>query len=595
MKSWLEPIWEPGRFLRAAQRDERPDDRVGLALLLEFQTRLYGALAAERGWPLVGESVTPKTAGARLLGAVGLHLVGNPQAKDEYGALLSSRSAGMATTATLLLNLLYRDEGRRDDAIGLLREREERASSPMERVLMGLHVGVRMAEGANWERAEAQTDDALAFAARHSRERWMRELIVIGEHNLFQYRWKQRRFEKDPLNLPDGSDLSALLRGDVLTARGLTRYLEGQFDRGLGDPYVRTVHFAPQDATEQKLQAAALRSLLLADWEGAKRDGKSLGRYQIVTRLGIDRHVPSGAITLLRQSGDDKGVRAAARTVARMGPLGPLQQATASVLDDTAWLAEPTSALVLLSEGADILSQAAASSAVERLTQSADIVREHWHEATRALAELARVAGSSTQRRLAQFARENVEGEGHAGLVQGLAKVVDTVRWDEVPQAERRRWLHLIDENLGRPSDLQIVAATALVALGRADRVEIDRILRSAFEERPNLELVALMQDALGVVPEWARDQSEAITVTALQATRDDAGRGRYGFGSLDVGALAIALLKARPRRLLSGTACSTCFLTQRSVSARRCARSTCSPREPFQCQVVFAKPFEER
>ena len=307
MKSWLEPLIDPGALIRSAQQETKPDDRSGLALLIEAQFLIYRRSADEAGWPQLGEAA-PKNAnlGKRLLGALGLHFVGDAQAEDEYLRVMKARDSTLSTAGTILLAIFYRDSGRLEDALGTVRRRALRATALDEKALLGLHLGLRLAEAGNWVEASEETQTAFASLAQSHDWRWSNELAVVAAHNRFQFDWR-RRIAHDPFRLPRRSQY-ALNRGDLLVSAGLAKYLDTQYDSALADPYVRTITFQAEDETESRLQGALLRSEVLADWERINRDRRLLRSFSIISRLGTRLPVAPAALELLRRAGDDRRI-----------------------------------------------------------------------------------------------------------------------------------------------------------------------------------------------------------------------------------------------------------------------------------------------
>jgi hypothetical protein len=153
------------------------------------------------------------------------------------------------------------------------------------------------------------------------------------------------------------------------------------------------------------------------------------------------------------------------------------------------------------------------------------------------------------------------------GLVQGLARVVGAIRWDEVDRAERKAWLEQVDADFGSGTDAHFVAVRAITELAATDADAITEFLKTRFLSDPSVELLALISDTVPALPKWARTVGWSLLSEDLARVRSDAADGKYGIGTLDVCDLAAALLLQDPRNR-DGWAELIAFLLDPATSA---------------------------
>jgi hypothetical protein len=543
--SWLAAIIDPGSLVRRAQREERPPPEVGLALLLDGETQLYQMLAAKCGWPQVGEPVSARAnSGKRLLAAVASHLWAVGEAEEMYFWLTKVRQSEVSTVASLLLAYLYSDTGRLPEAIKTLRRQAGRHHEPVEEALLRLQLAFRLSEAPDYAAALAEVDRVVRLSSRVKPRPWAMALRKLAEWNRFQYRWSGGLSPGNPLELPSRTEPPFLLRPAVTNADALSGFLNTTFERSLTDPYSRSVRFQPRDPVESGLTAGVIQSELLGDWYETRNARKLLGRYLVLTRLGTPQGVPPAAFELLRRAGDGDGVQQAARTVHRLGALGPLQLATQALIERRdLGAADPQASLRLLAVGADVLGEEEAGVALDQLLGASGFVPAHWADAPRALAGLVRVAPAVTQTEVALFVRTLATDQSNPALVQELTRVVDAVRWDAVDPVERSLWLDFVAQALDASAPAHFVAMRATLALASAEPEAIEKILTERLTTEPSLETLALVYDALHRLPLQSRKVAWELVGPALRQMRDQAHAGRYQFPSIDIASLATAVL----------------------------------------------------
>jgi hypothetical protein len=544
--SWYEALIDPGQLLPSAQRDPAPPPQVGFALLLEGEFVFYRSLAERLKWPGIGE---PPRKGAdtsaRLLSAVAAHLTAGDEAEDAYRRLTRVRDPEISTIAFLLLSFLYSDTGQLQESIKLLRRALSAHGSPIEQALLRLQLGLRLAEESDPASAIEETELAIKAARRVRPMSWGRALRTIGEHNLFAYEWRRGAATRSPLSLPLRGRSPLLSRSQILYSEGLSKYLTDTFERSLADPYTRTLRFQSMDPVEAPLRGALIRSELLADWNEVRQARSLFGRYLVLSRLGTANGVPAAALELLRRAGDAKAVQAASTTIARMGPLAPLQLVTHALVERADFGAgESSASLRLLAIGADSLDEATVAEAAKRLMSDASYFRAQWAYAPNALAALVAGAPAATQTEASEFVRSLAADESNGALVQGLAPVLSAIRWHDVDPRERARWLDFVQDWFGTPTDSHFLAVRALLGLARTDPGEVEALLRARFATHPDVESLALIFDSLSEPPAWARKSAWPIISEQLRSIRQQASQGSYGMGMIDVANLAVAYLQ---------------------------------------------------
>lgn len=544
--SWLEALLDPGALLRRVQREADLPAPVGLALLLEGEFVLYRSVAQRQGWPdLEGGSTPQADRGKRLLSAVILHLSGSGNAEAAYRRLTRVRESEIVTLTLLLLAYLYSDTGRPQEAIKLIRQALPKHPAPLEETLFRLQLGMRLAEESDAHAAVTEAKLASKVASQVKPASWSKALRTIALHNRFAYEWRTGVTRRSPFSLPPRGEASLLLRPSILYAEGLSKYLDSTFERSLADPYTRSIRFQAVDPVETPLRGALIRAELIGDWNDVRQARTLLGRYLVLSRLGTPNGVPAAAIELLRRAGDADGVRAAAATVGRMGPLGQLRLVTQALVErGDLGAGEAIASLRLLRIGADLLEPTTVATAAAQLVADPAFFQAQWAESPGALAALLGVAPAATQTEGALFTRSLIDANPDGPLVQGLAAVVAAIRWSDVDESERTRWLQLVREVFGTATQTHFVALRALLALAATNAADVESLLRRRFDAHPDVETLALVFDAFPQPPTWTRTSAWPLISARLREAREQASRGSYGFGMIDAANLALAALQ---------------------------------------------------
>lgn len=541
--SWLDALLEPSQLIRDAQVSDSPTPPVGLALLLDNQLSLYQAIAPKGNWPPLGDPADSRLdAPRRLLRVVGRHLIGAEDPRVGYAKLSRSKDHELAAVALLLWSYAQSDAGEPEKAAHTLTSRDLTRFDAVERGLLLLQLSVRQAEAADVAAAIATTENAAKVIRKATPRRRREWLAGIAAYNLAAFQ-ATRGFFQGIQDLPPRGDITPLMRNDVLLAEGLTEFLSTSFQRSLANPYSRTITFQAQDPTEARLRGALVRCELLADWHDIRRARRLLGRYLVLSKLGTQGGVPAAALELMRRAGDGDGLKAAARTIAIVGPPAPLRAATSSLLArQDLGASEAVASMRLLEAGADLLPPREADLSARRLMADPKEFAARWNAAPDTLAALVSSSTAGVQSQAAGFVRRLMHADNGA-LVQNLMRVVAEVRWPEVDEAERSAWLSEIDASFASGTDAHFVSVAAIVGLSTPNPMEIAAFLRRRFEQHPSLDLVSLVVDTSHRLPKWLGQGGWALVADALERVRSDAHAGSFGMGTLDIGDLATAML----------------------------------------------------
>ena len=547
--SWLEPLLDPWPLIARARGGEGDDPRIGLALLLQGQFRLYRSLAARDGWPAIGEPARARAdAGRRLLGALALHFVGDERAPQEYRRVLRSRDKHLKAIAAVSASIYYRDTGRHRDKVEVLRKTLPSIQGGAATALLWIHIGVRAAEEGAWHDAVAATGTASSQSLGADIRAWRDQLDWIAAHNLLQFNWRLHRIPSDPLNLPSRSSVPALLRADSSLVDPLAHAMHEQFEAVFADAQTRTLVLSTEDLAESQLQGTLIHADWTGDWHEIAQARRLLGRYQLLARLRSRQLLPASSLELLRLAGDDKSVRAAARTMARGGPLNSLQEATADLVATWSVHSEPNASLVLLSEGADSMTAENADVAAMKLMSDPVFFVENWAEAPQALAAVTRACTSQKQTAVATFTLRMLEEHPqHAALVQSLQQVVDAIDWGFVEARVRRQWLAYAKRDFRSGTSTQLAAARALHALADSDLDHVRKFVFDEVEAAPDLQSVALATAVAEKLPSSLRVAAFTVVTESLDVIREQAANGSWGIGGFDVAALCVLLLRQWP------------------------------------------------
>jgi len=547
--SWLEPVLDPWPLITQGRQSESDDPRIGLALLLQAQFRLYREHAQRVRWPAIGEPAPPRAdLGRRLLGAIGLHFVGDRRAPAEYRRVLRSRDSALRAVGAISASIYYRDSGAQREQFEVLRAALRREKEAAQRALLWIHLGIRAAEEGTWTDAVSASRNALSEVEKDVPALWLNEIQWIAAHNLFQFRWRESGPRMDPSDLPLRPSVPALLRADVLQVAPLAAFLDEQFDAVFADPNVHSVVLAAEDLPETQLQGALIGADWLGDWQEVAQTRRLLGRYQLLAARRSRQPASSASLELLRQADDEKGLRTAARAMARGGPLAALQQAVSQLVATWRVLGVPNASLVLLSEGADSMVTEDAAKAVTKLIADPPFFVGAWAEASRALAALVKVSPNAQQAGVAQFTMELLQQHSqHAGLVQSLQEVVGSINWPAVDASVRRVWLDYAEHEFRSGTGTRLVAGRVLRALADLEPDEVMRFVVNESQRETDISSIAVALAIMPRLPFALRAPSFDVVEGALGAIREQAAAGSWGLGGFDVGAMAVLLLDQWP------------------------------------------------
>jgi hypothetical protein len=549
VNSWLDPIIDPHELSVAAQRGER-DPQAGLALLLDGQLFVYERLAIESNWPRLGTR-PPKNAPreSKLLAAVGLQLTGSRGVSGVYDSISkgNAQDASFDVAVAILNSLHLASRNRDDDALSVLTQASEFARTSLESVLVQLHLGVRHAERGSFAEAIEVTESVKKIRPMASERPAYRALRAVAEHNAFHYRHLLGQFT-DPFKLAlRGSELP-LLRAELDISTALAKYLEDQFEQVTYDPASRSITWRPEDPVEVSLRGSVVRAECLADWAEQRRTRALLGRYYVVSQLGTSEGVSPAAFGLLRRAGDYKGMQAAVRSVAALGPLVALGSELSSVLRRPWPRGEDASILALITGGADLLETREADRTLARLRSERELIARNAPEGLRAVARVVRAASDSAQTSASRFARSLAEELPEPLILQASGQILDAIRWPAVSPAERRRWVAYAEQHLLAERDERFLAERAIAALASSERESVSRVLLSAYEANPNVDRLALLVDAGVALPRKLRTQAIEAVEASLMAIQEEARSGSYAFGGTDVALLLLVLIRRSPQ-----------------------------------------------
>jgi hypothetical protein len=551
---WLALLIDPSRRIGRRAREIGPAPALGVAILLEVRLSLYRALGPEHGWPQLGlPYVATGDGAADLLGALSSQLAGHETATALYRETAEDRSnpSDLRTVAAILGGIALADAGQPAAAIDQLDHLLPDVVDKEERSLLLLHAGVRLAETGAYEEALARTQLAMDESRSVKRSASSAQVVrVVGSHNRWQFEQRLGVRSASPFALPSRSDIAALTRVDLLAEEGLSKFFDRQFETSLQSPYARTVRFEAFDEVEAALLGALLRAESLADWTQILRLRRSLGRYEITSKVGLAERSFEVGFDLLRRAGDADGIERSARLVRTIGPLESLRAAAAGSLA-TSWTQETEAAqLRLLEYGADLLQPKEAEAAARRIVES-DVLRRVTVAAAPALSNLLAATPKSVHRDVAAQLLHLAQTEDDALVLQSLPRIVAALRWGDVPVTERRKWLTFVRKHLSETSSQAMVAHTVASTLGRLMLIEVSKITTAAMNREPSLELAAILVNIDADVPDETWEEALRVAQHALNKIRADAQQGSYAFGSLNVGALTAELLRKKSTRAI--------------------------------------------
>ncbi len=532
--SWLEAILDPGPLVRGVQTSEQPSPQMGLALLLDNRLPFYQAMATKGHWPALGERADPRAdAPRRLLSAVGRHLTGSEDPRADYQRLSRSRNTELSCVALVLLSFAHSDAGEPEQAVRMLKSRISARREATEQGLLLLQLGLRQAEAGYLREAIATTEAAAQVIRKAKPAQWRPALAALAAYNKLAFERRIRLLPTLPRDLPLRSTITALARNDAILADGLSEFLNTSFERSLASPYAQTVTWRSEDPAEARLRGTLIRAEILGDWEEMRQVRRLLGRYLVLSRLGTSAGVPPAALELMRRAGDDKGLQSATRTIAQIGSPAALRAATASLLSRGELVdAEPVASMRLLEGSADLLDPADADTAAREIMADAEKFAAHWNVAPDALAALVASSSEAMQSQAARFVRSMFDAPNSA-LVQNLTRVVASIRWDEVDDAERQAWLSEIETAFGSGTDAHFLSLSAIVELVGPNPDEIKQFVKQRFTQAPSLDLLTLVLNTSSGLPSWARKPaweivSKHLSRRARVHTRASTGSARW-------------------------------------------------------------------
>jgi hypothetical protein len=537
--TWIEVLIDPASI--AQGRLPNPSvEMTAISYLFEGRTDEYERRAPEAGLPSFAQmNVEPNASNAGLL-VQGFQrlMTDDPRAIDDLLLLVKARSASadLRAIAAVVAGIALRDAHRPGEAILLLQQCLDEMSGRPGRTLLLVHMGVALAETGDFPGAVAVSEQVAAASEPHQSTE--ATLHAIAAENTFQFQWAVGQAGKPPSQSAKWA-FPPLAWVNAGIAEAADELVLKSFDSKFQDPLRRTWHLSNQDQIDSELAQALFRSAR-----------KRYARYRLIREEGRPSSDSLQALILLSRSGDEDGLKKAARTFKANGPLELLRDAGNRIVG-TPWnAADVGGRLALLRETASVLDPTAASIAAERLMASLDgflqrIPMSGWviDDALDVLADLSNSAGAETANSVSATFRRLAEAPPDPLLHQSLGRSVDDLPWHAISSQERVEWIEYVRQNLSAKDDHVFVALGAVGALADlGDSSALDAALTS-YRETKSLLLAPMVLDKLQ--PMEVKD----LRVEALKsasALRDQAHRGSYQMHTLSPGGLLGMLAVSR-------------------------------------------------
>jgi hypothetical protein len=529
-------------------------ERRGFAYLLAGRFIEYLHLAEEQNLPKFGSvHYESPSRSQSLLEALALYLGNDSSAIDRFRALGAAGKGDLRTAANVLASIALADNFDPASAVDVLETELRQTQSALSRAVVLLHLGVREAELGRPDNAITYTARAAKAAARLPRSDASGALSVVAQANLWRYSAMTGKLgTRSVLNRQSSPVLVSV---DALRLDGLETYIDDHIEASLRDPSVVHISFRSVDTTDARLTGALLRCECLGDWDSLGAVRKILGRYRLLTSVGVAERQPDAAFYMLRRAGDAKGIEAGVRTYMRMGPLQPLQR-LASVTADTPWLIpEWRAVLSILEETAEVMPQSSADRAIARLVERAlnDLSLGRGMDffnamdAMRALVQVCTPALAS----MAASQLLNVAGTATDSVtLQSIGKVADVIDWTRIDAAVIDRWMAYVSEHLSEVSDQGYLAGRAAGGLSRVRSVGIKEVALQTFDKRSTLATATLLLEMGARLPLRTREAVCELAMSDLGRITDEAAKGQVSFGRTTDAAAVLTVMLTRYRNL---------------------------------------------
>jgi len=566
---WLDLLIDPMSVVGTATE---PAARRGLGYLFEGRFLEYMLFAEQHRLPKLGETLYEEPEiDQELLESVSLYLGGNEDAAKRLDSLLANPDIDpdLRTVVAVLVSMLQADAMLGSEAVGTLQTAYKRAERELTRAILLLHMGVRLAELGDPAGALEQTRAVTELITPEAATRTATAIAAVAQTNLQHF---SLLAGTRPTETAAGGLESPVLTAVMSTqVDALRSYLEERFDLALSDPNTVSVSFRSLDLIDSRLSGALLRSECLADWGELQAVRRVLGRYRLLVSVGIPDRSPDAAFHLLRRAGDAQGLTAAVRTYLRHGPLPPVIRLTSRVAHGP-WLAiEGGTVLGVLEQAAELLGvEDAARAATRILTKSmGDVEAARGYDLLRdmdALRSVIQVTDGARAGEALDQLLDLARRVPNSALLQGLARLTPTVRWEHVPNSTVDAWTAYVSESLLPLGDAHLLALSTAGPLARLRPKAIAVALGNAFRTSRNLAIGAVL---VSVVSTPERRDAKLLAdeaVASMRTVRSDAGQGRFGFGVLVDPALVLATLLVEGKRK-QGWAHLTSFLVDPLVA----------------------------
>ena len=548
--TWIDVLIDPASVAQA--RLSNPSvEMTAVSFLFEGRTDEYERRAPEAGLPSFAQmNAEPSRSNAgKLVQAFQRLMTDDPRAIDDLLALVNANSAtpDLQAIASVVAGIALRDAHRPDEAIRLLQRCLDQVSGRAARALLLVHLGMALAETGDFAGAVAVSEQvAAALGPNQSTEA---TLHAIATENVFQFQWAVGQAGKFPSQSAKWA-LPPLAWVNAGLADAADELVLKLFDSRFQDPLRRTWHMSNQDQIDSELAQALFRLECLGAWSRIRSARKRYARYRLIREEGRPSSDSLQALILLSRSGDEDGLKKAARTFKANGPLELLRDAGHRIVG-TPWnAADMGGRLALLRETASVLDATTAAVAAERLMASLDdflqpVPMSGWviDDALDVLADLSNSADAETANSVSAAFRKLAEAPPDPRLHQSLARSVDDLPWRAISSPERVSWIKYVRRNLSAKDDHVFVALAVVGALADVgDSSALDAALKS-YRETKSLLLAPLVLDKLG--PSEVKDlRAEALE--SVSALRDQAHRGSYQMHTLSPGGLLGMLAVSR-------------------------------------------------
>ncbi len=377
----------------------------------------------------------------------------------ESATTKAERAAAVVAAA---VELAKRDVG---SAVALLeREAEDDSFSPGDVIWILTVLARYLAEAHRVDDARACALECLRIAPGDPAD--VSIAAILASASLMLWRtagWLSGDFEQ----AIKAADTPAAWWRAQTTAWALSDYLDDQFARWAGGKSLRF-------QTEDRILAGLRESILVADFSGdhfAHSNAVEVwAKYSLMNR--VEHH--ASALSLLRVTGNDKAVKAAAGRLLRSGPLAALKEVAEGVTPASWTLSAGRSNLLVLEYGGVLLDESRAEDALNRCLDLADgtclysIDPSRFDVVDAALSCLPRLLAAApvaAQQRSAERLLPLLTDELQGHYEQDLYPIIDTLDWTQVDGPTLDHWVARAESLAGSKSRIATRILSALAAV----------------------------------------------------------------------------------------------------------------------------------